>query len=132
MEPFLQNRISCLQGSNQMILRALGLAGLLALLVGGSCRAASFDCAKADSADEKAICADRIMDDQDVEMSVLYNRLKQLIPMGARGDLESAQTTWLKRRGACGGDDACLSKAYADRLLQLRSAFDQLAARGPF
>jgi len=31
--------------------------------------AASFDCAKAASADEKAVCSDREMDDQDVEMS---------------------------------------------------------------
>jgi uncharacterized protein len=94
--------------------------------------AASFDCAKAASADEKAVCSDREMDDQDVEMSVLYNRLKQLVAMGARGELETSQTAWLKRREACGSDRACLSKAYADRLFQLRMSFDELAKRGPF
>ena len=52
--------------------------------------------------------------------------------MGARGNLEDAQVAWLKRRQACGADRACLSKAYADRLLQLRTAFDELAKRGPF
>ena len=33
--------------------------------------AASFDCSKAEAADEKAICADHQLNDADVEMSVL-------------------------------------------------------------
>jgi hypothetical protein len=39
-------------------------------------QAASFDCAKAQTDDEKAICSDRALNDQDVEMSVLYTQLK--------------------------------------------------------
>ena len=94
--------------------------------------AASFDCAKAETRDEKAVCADRALNDQDVEMSVLYTQLKPLLGMGARGDMEDAQVAWLKRRAACSGDRACLGKAYEDRLLQLRGGFDALAKRGPF
>ena len=52
--------------------------------------------------------------------------------MGARGDMEDQQVAWLKRRAACRADHACLSKAYADRLQQLRGGFDALAKRGPF
>jgi uncharacterized protein len=108
---------------------------LIALAAGmmiTSAQAASFDCSEAKKPDEKAICADREMDDQDVEMAVLYTRLKQLVAMGARGELETTQTAWLKRREACADDRACLSRAYADRLFQLRAAFDDLAKRGPF
>jgi len=94
--------------------------------------AASFDCSKAEAADEKAICTDRQLNDDDVEMSVLYVQLKPLLGMGARGDMEDEQVAWLKRRAACGADHACLSKAYADRLRQLRGGFEALAKRGPF
>src|SRR5690349_13592686 len=98
-----------------MIRNALSAAALslLALMVAGQPgQAASFDCAKAETTDEKAICADRQLNDADVEMSVLYNQLKPLLGMGARGDMEDEQAAWLKRRAGCGDDRACLSRAY--------------------
>lgn len=114
--------------------KALCLAVLPFLLAAASqpARAASFDCDKAQTADEKAVCADRALNDQDVEMSVLYTQLKPLLGMGARGDMEDEQVAWLKRRAACGDDGTCLSKAYEDRVLQLRRGFEALAKRGPF
>jgi uncharacterized protein len=45
--------------------------------------------------------------------------------------MEDAQVAWLKRREGCGSDRTCLSKAYEDRLLQLRGGFEALAKRGP-
>ncbi|MBA1157136.1 lysozyme inhibitor LprI family protein [Microvirga mediterraneensis] len=110
------------------------LAVLALLLFAGRqpAEAASFDCAKAETLDEKAVCADPALNDQDVEMSVLYTQLKPLLGMGARGDMEDAQVAWLKQRETCGGDRACLGKAYDERVLQLRSGFDALAKRGPF
>ncbi|RDI57999.1 lysozyme inhibitor LprI family protein [Microvirga subterranea] len=111
-------------------------AAFVALLMlpaaGLPARAASFDCTKAEAPDERMICGDRELNDQDVELSVLYTQLKPLLAMGARGDLEDGQVAWLKRRRACGDDRACLAKAYADRLLQLRGVFEELAKRGPF
>ena len=118
-----------------MIRNALALAALPILLftaAGQPGWAASFDCAKAETADEKAICADRQLNDADVEMAVLYTQLKPLLGMGARGDLDDEQIAWLKRRAACGEDRACLSKAYQECLRQLRGGFDALAKRGPF
>ena len=105
---------------------------LMLFVAGQPAQPASFNCAKAEAADEKAICADRALDDEDVEMAVLYTQLKPLLAMGARSSLEEAQVAWLKRREACGREHACLSKAYADRLLQLRTAFEEIAKRGPF
>src|SRR5918995_7005010 len=94
-------------------------------------QAASFDCAKAQTADEKAVCADRALNDHDVEMSVLYTQLKPLLGMGARGDLDDEQVAWLKRRAGCGDDRACLSKAYQERVRQLRSGFEALVSEAP-
>jgi len=118
-----------------MIRNTLPLAALsiLALTVAGRPGwAASFNCTKAETPDEKAICADRQLNDEDVEMSVLYSQLKPLLGMGARGDMEDEQVAWLKRRATCGDDRICLSKAYQDRLRQLRGGFEALAKRGPF
>ena len=113
-----------------MTWRALCLATLLTS-AWQPCQAASFDCAKAGAADEKAICADRKLNEADMEMSVLYTQLKPLLGMGARGDMEDEQAAWLKRRAGCGIDQACLMKAYADRVEQLRRGLEALAKRGP-
>jgi uncharacterized protein len=110
----------------------LAVLSILLTSVRQPVQAASFDCAKAETADEKTVCADRALNDLDFEMSVLYTQLKPLLGMGARGDMEDAQVAWLKRREGCGSDRTCLSKAYEDRLLQLRGGFEALAKRGPF
>ncbi len=117
-----------------MIRYALRLTVLAALLMIAGWQpvwAASFDCSKAETADEKAVCADRQLNDQDVEMAVLYTQLKPLLGMGARGDMEDEQAAWLKRRAACGADRACLSNAYQERIQQLRSGFEALSKRSP-
>lgn len=116
----------------KLSIRLLGLTVLLQAAVWLPSQAASFDCSKAETADEKAVCADRQLNDDDVEMAVLYMQLKPLLGMGARGDMEDEQAAWLKRRAGCGSDRACLIKAYQDRVQQLRGGFEALAKRGPF
>jgi uncharacterized protein len=118
-----------------MIRNALCLTGLAALLTTAAwqpVRAASFDCSKAEATDEKAVCADRQLNDEDIEMAVLYTQLKPLLGMGARGDMEDEQTAWLKRRAACGADRACLRKVYQDRIQQLKRGVEAITKRGPF
>jgi uncharacterized protein len=114
-----------------MIRNILCLTALLVIAAWQPTQAASFDCSKAEAPDEKAICVDRQLNDADVEMAVLYTQLKPLLGMGARGDMEDEQAAWLKRRAACIADQACLHKAYQDRIQQLRSGFEALAKRGP-
>jgi uncharacterized protein len=115
-----------------MIGKALCFTILLLPLAWQPSEAASFDCSKAEAADEKAICADHQLNDADVEMAVLYTQLKPLLGMGARGDMEDEQAAWLKRRAGCGAAKACLIKAYEERVQQLRRGFEALAKRGPF
>ena len=59
---------------------ALGL-----VFVAGSASAASFNCAKARTADEKAICAERALNDKDVRMNELYGINKRTLAMGGAG-----------------------------------------------
>jgi uncharacterized protein len=69
-----------------MIRNALRLTSLVALLMTAGWQpaaAASFDCSKAETADEKAVCADRQLNDEDVEMAVLYTQLKPLLGIRA-------------------------------------------------
>lgn len=104
----------------------------LALLCATPVAAASFDCARAKAPDEKAVCANRALNDADVRMDTLFHVDAHLMAMGARGDLQDAQRTWLKRRQACKGDVRCLTRAYKDRLADLQAAFESIASRGPF
>jgi uncharacterized protein len=85
--------------------------------------AASFDCAKASHPDEHAICSNQSLSDMDTEMATLF-RVRMEIPMlmGARGDAQDEQDTWLATRSACGGNVACISAAYQTRIEQLNNA----------
>lgn len=94
--------------------------------------AASFDCAKARAADEKAICAHRALNDADVKMATMFEFERPLLAMGGRGTLQDDQVAWLKQRRRCGGDVACLTRAYDRRIAQLQRTYEGIRARGPF
>ncbi|AJZ89070.1 periplasmic protein [Klebsiella michiganensis] len=99
---------------------------LLSLLIGSTTAgAASFDCAKASSPDEKAICANRALNDKDVEMATKYQFLKGLFAMGGQGAMQDQQQAWLKERKTCGANVACLTTQYNKRL----SALDAIYAK---
>jgi uncharacterized protein len=89
-------------------------------------QAASFDCAKARAADEKAICASRELNDKDVTMATQYRLLKGLFAMGGQGAMQGQQQEWLKSRQACGGDVACLNQRYDQRLKQLDATWQRI------
>jgi uncharacterized protein len=62
-----------------------------AVLLAIPARAASFDCAKAHVADERAVCASRGLSEMDVEMAVRFDTMRGLVAMGTRGDMGDAQ-----------------------------------------
>lgn len=89
--------------------------------------AASFDCTKTDlKADEKTICENRTLNDQDVRMATTFDILTQLMAMGARDALKTEQSEWLKTREACAADTECLTKSYDDRMKKLGEAFQNI------
>ena len=82
--------------------------------------AASFDCGKAKTADEIAICANRTLSELDVAMATLYGvRMQIPMLMGARGAAQDEQRAWLTQRHACGGDVTCLTARYQQRIVEL-------------
>jgi uncharacterized protein len=113
------------------------LLGAAALLLGWSLQAAAApggytDCSKADLADEKAICSDLPLVQEDARMVTLYKVALSLSGMGVRGDLQDGQTAWLERRHACKADLACLRAAYGARIDRLQAVIDAISSRGPF
>ena len=107
------------------------LGGLLLILAANSAKAASFSCEKAETADEKAICAHLPLNDLDVEMAIRFEILRAMLPMGGNAKLREDQETWLTERRACGADVACLKQSYEGRLTVLRAVFSEFAKQGP-
>ena len=77
----------------------------------------SFDCAKARSAPEKAICSDIALARLDRALAADYRRALDFAEDGMA--IKSAQHAWLKTRDACGGDIGCLKDAYEARIKAL-------------
>ena len=90
---------------------------LVALLVPCAATAASFDCAKATTKVEKAICADAQVSELDEHLGRFYFAARERLAENA-SCLASDQREWLRRRNAC-ADAACLRKLYLDRLAEL-------------
>ena len=124
--------------SLRLIVSAAALAGILVIgqgitPVASTAEAASFDCARARSADERAICGNRVLEDRDVELSVLYGLIVKLVPMGSRDAIRREQTQWLSQRGRCGADIPCLRRTYDRRIAALRATIDsRVVSAGPF
>ncbi|WP_029977701.1 lysozyme inhibitor LprI family protein [Pseudomonas sp. H1h] len=113
------------------VIGALLGAGLL--LAADMARAASFDCAKAKAADEKAVCANRALNDLDVTMGELFSLDKRLLPMGGRDALIGEQQAFQKSRKACGAKVGCLTDLYQRRVEALRNIIEtRVMTQGPF
>ena len=88
----------------------------------GMANAAGFDCSKAASAEERAVCADARLSTLDSEMTGLwyaYSRFPML--MGGSGERQTEADEFLARRRTCAANVACLTKAYNKRIADLRS-----------
>lgn len=90
------------------------------------------DCAKAATADEKAICADLELVQEDARMVTMFKIATGFVGMGERGAIDDSQVAWLAKRHACKSDGACLHEAYGIRIRQLQKVLDDVKARGPF
>lgn len=84
-------------------------------------RAASFDCRKARTPDEIAICQHRELSELDAEMGALWFSYRQLpFLMGMSGARRDDAGTFLSKRAACGPRVACLRELYIARNKALR------------
>ncbi|GAA4163605.1 caspase family protein [Shinella granuli] len=80
----------------------------------------SFDCRKASNAVEQAICADPALAALDAEMSAVYGAARAAATGSAAETLVAEQRAWLRQRGRCGGDAACLGRQMRERIAVLR------------
>lgn len=102
----------------------------LAFLCAHPSQAASFDCAKAETAVEKMICADPELSKMD---ETLAERYAEAHAQAAAVDVESIrseQRAWLRDNPAACPDLACLKSAYALRIGVLERISWPVAGRG--
>ena len=105
----------------------------LGWLWGSQCvQAADFDCKRASSLSEKAICTNHSLSDADVKLATSYHLLTPMLAMGSRGDVQDSQRAWLKQRDACGKNTACLQGMYSQRQQQLDRYWANIYSRGPY
>jgi uncharacterized protein len=100
------------------------LTGSVLVVVGflfsGLASAASFDCSKASSPYEKAVCANPNLSSLDEQLAGAYKdaRTKSSDPEG----LKREQIDWIKSTRQCGADVGCIEKAYGNRISQLQKS----------
>lgn len=100
----------------------LALFALCLLGVGlTGAHAASFDCAKAGNATEKAICANPNLSQQDEAMAALYKRQLEMPDTGRWATfLRRDQRDWIRVRNShCGAKLDCLVQDYERRITYL-------------
>jgi len=94
---------------------------------------ASFECDKAATALEKAICSDRRLGHADVMLGRVYRRFLSSLPKERKSDLIDAQKQWLKDVVRdCGGSESplssaarnCVANEFENRFTDLDTCFD--------
>ncbi len=103
---------------------SFALLGLLALSVPQASaqsapKAPSFDCKKASSPDEKAICENYSVAWLDRQLARAWKEAKQRVGNQGLGALRASQSSWLSSRRGCGSDGACLGDRYMAQLKKL-------------
>ncbi|WP_333699036.1 lysozyme inhibitor LprI family protein [Rivihabitans pingtungensis] len=96
-------------------MKSLVIAAVLTLATPLS-YAASFDCQKASSSVEKAICSNPTLGKLDEALAENYRyMMASNIGDGARKDLRQTQRAWVAKRNKC-ADGACIEAAYRSRV----------------
>ena len=112
-------------------LAALLLGGLAATGVGQAQSRPSFDCARAQTTVERALCAAPRLARLDARLGRDYSRALATLAPGERACLMQDQRAWRQQRDTC-DSDACLEQAYLRRLQALQALLPGSATdRGP-
>lgn len=101
------------------MMRTWGAAFIVTLVFVSHSGAASFDCARAKSKIEKAICADPKLSQFDEDLNRYYSTALEALKDGA-SCLKNDERAWVKTvRDKCGPKTDCLTTAYMGRLAAL-------------
>jgi uncharacterized protein YecT (DUF1311 family) len=92
--------------------------GVALLVISSQLQATSFDCAKASTLVESAICSDPELSSLDDSLAALYTQT--LRHSSSISQVKDSQRDWLKKRNQCKSEQ-CLKIAYQKRLKELRT-----------
>ncbi|MDG4550269.1 MAG: lysozyme inhibitor LprI family protein [Candidatus Contendobacter sp.] len=81
--------------------------------------AASYDCTRASTAAEIAVCDNPDLNRMDEDLAVTYRSLLDRLPSRQAARLREDQRSWLVARDSCGADVRCLKARYQERLARL-------------
>ena len=101
-------------------------------LIAVKTQAASFNCERAQTSTEKAICKQNELNDADVKMATTYNIVRKLVPMGTRSLIQEEQVKWLQLRDRCQDNVSCLVEVYKMRQQKLDLHLSRIYKLGPF
>jgi uncharacterized protein len=102
-------------------LAAASIAAFALFAAATDVRAASFDCGRAATGVEVAICEDRTLSALDDQMAQNYRALLNRTSGATESRIRAEQKTWLRQRNACGGDASCLNREYRARIQNIAS-----------
>lgn len=101
-----------------------------AVLPGVSC-AASFDCTKVSTVQEKMICADGTLSGLDDDLATLYRSVLKDATAKKAAEIQAEQKEWLRRdRNGCKTRE-CLAEVYRERISQLSRCQANNAPKDP-
>lgn len=81
----------------------------------------SFDCAKAGTPTERAMCADQNLWPKDRAMNSIYFWIRDNVQADVRKGILAVQRHWLAVRNDCGADRSCLNSVYDQRMEELKA-----------
>jgi uncharacterized protein len=95
---------------------------LVAIAMATQAEAASFDCNRARTPDEKAVCKNPGLSELDSEMAALWYSYKRFpFLMGASGVRQDDARQFLADRRQCGANVGCLRRVYQARIKALKA-----------
>ena len=97
------------------LLLALLCAGLLPM----SAHTASYDCTRADTAAEIAVCDNPALNRLDEDLAVEYRSLLRRLPPRRAEMVRQDQRSWIVARDSCRADVRCLRARYQERSARL-------------
>lgn len=80
----------------------------------------SFDCTRAQTPTEQAICSSDDLSSLDVQMAQTYRHTMATVPSDQIASLKAAQRQWVEQRAAqCGADMSCIQTSLQTRITEL-------------
>ena len=92
---------------------------LCAALLPTAAHTAGYDCTRATTATEIAVCNNPGLNRMDEDLAVQYRTLLNQLPPRRADAVRDDQRSWLMARNSCGADVRCLRARYEERIARL-------------